>query len=99
MTTAPSDRATILTRWSCYVDGITETHVELVMKDNAVDDPDEEIGTFPRHLLAHLEYGRGTYLTVTVRDDRTLTIERTPESYGPSAGLHLADLLRRARFD
>ena len=99
MTDASPKEAVILQRWKCYVDSITRSRVHLVMKDDAIDDPEEEYGSFPKKLLSHLEFGRGTYLTVTVRDDRTLTIEHSPPTYGPPSSLKLVDMLRRLQFD
>lgn len=67
-----------LQRWGCYVDEIDDDSVYLMMADETVDQGDaREIGTFPKHLLEHLEPRRGQYVTVRVMSDERIVIENT----------------------
>ena len=69
---------THLQEWSCYVDEIDDEHVHLVMADKTSDRSDgHEIGSFPRHLLEHLNPGIGQYVTVVITDDKQIVIENT----------------------
>jgi len=66
-----------LQRWDCYIDGIDDEHVHLVMADVTAAGDGRELGEFPRHLLAHLEPREGQYVTVRIMSDETLVIENT----------------------
>ena len=91
-----------LKRWSCYVDDIDDDHVHLVMADEAEEGDGREIGSFPRHLLAHLDPREGQLVTVRITAAGGLDISNTPISdedraRGEARVAELIELLRWVR--
>lgn len=91
--------------WEGYVDEIGDGVVKVMLADLTHDQGDaREIGTFPSHLMSHLDLSEGMFLTVRVMSDESILIEpivRTDadRQAGEAKVEELLDLVRRLRDD